>query len=64
MGTLCRMSSDSDRHGWVLFWRKYLRLTRSGVGVLRALAICASEEGDEARRGVIEDIQARIEKGA
>jgi type II secretory pathway component PulF len=45
------------------FWRKYLRLTRAGIMVLRALDIVGQEERDDAFRKVIGDIHARVERG-
>lgn len=46
------------RKGWASFWRKYMRLTRAGIPVLRALDICRAEETDASRR---EDIAALLE---
>ena len=46
------------------FWRKYLRLTRAGVPVLRALAIIAREEENAAFRDTVQALLDRIEGGA
>jgi len=46
------------------FWRKFLRLTRGRVGVLRALEVMAEEEKDPRFRKLAEDIRTALEHGA
>ena len=45
------------------FWRKYLRLTRGRVGVLRALEIMAEEEVDKDFQAVICEIHDDMQNG-
>jgi len=47
-----------------MFWRKFLRLTRGRVGVLRALEVMAEEEKDPRFRKLTEDIRMALEHGA
>ncbi len=46
------------------FWRKYLRLTRAGVTVLRTLELARDEETDEEFAAVLTDLLGQVEKGA
>ena len=46
------------------FWRKFLRLTRGRVPVLRALAVISEEETDPRFRKLVNDIHAALERGA
>ncbi|OGV70261.1 MAG: hypothetical protein A2283_00375 [Lentisphaerae bacterium RIFOXYA12_FULL_48_11] len=45
------------------FWRKFLRLTRGRVPVLRTLEVVAGEENDAAFRAVISSIKEAMEQG-
>ena len=45
------------------FWRKYLRLTRGRVGVLRALEIMAEEEADKDFQCVMREIHNDLQEG-
>jgi len=47
-----------------MFWRKFLRLTRGRVGVLRALEVMAEEEKDPRFRTLANDIRTAMEGGA
>lgn len=55
------VSAWSVRHE--KFWRKYLRLTRAGIMVLRALDLARQEERNDEFRKVIEDIHGQVERG-
>ena len=46
------------------FWRKYLRLTRSGVPVLRALEVIEAEADDEQICRLVSTLRRGIEDGA
>lgn len=46
------------------FWRKFMRLTRGRVGVLRALDVMVEEERDLRFRKLGEDIRKAMESGA
>ena len=46
------------------FWRKFLRLTRGRVGVLRALEVIREEEKDPRFRKLVNDIHAALQGGA
>jgi type IV pilus assembly protein PilC len=55
----------SDKHArHVHFWKKYLRLTRGGVSVLRALDIIRREETDATFRDVIGKLLQAVEGGS
>jgi type IV pilus assembly protein PilC len=45
------------------FWKKFLRLTRGRVTVMRALEVIAFEEKDIRFQNVVKDIRANIERG-
>lgn len=45
------------------FWKKFLRLTRGRVTVLRALAVIAEEEPHPAFRAAVAAVRADMEKG-
>ena len=45
------------------FWRKYLRLTRSGVSSLRALEVIIEEESTDEFRAVIQSLHDESEAG-
>ena len=45
------------------FWRKFLRLTRAGVSVLRTLQLIQEEEGDAAFKDVVGSMLHAIETG-
>jgi type II secretory pathway component PulF len=45
------------------FWRKFLRLTRGRVTVLRALEVIAIEEKDQSFQGVVKDIRSHVDRG-
>ncbi len=53
----------SEQARLVRFWRKYLRLTRAGVLVTKALEIIALEETDEAFCNTVTAIQGEIANG-
>lgn len=57
-----QVSDTQLRHA--RFWRKFMRLCRGRVAVLRALEIIAMEETDAAWKGVVSEIHDRMEKGA
>ena len=46
------------------FWKKYLRLTRAGVGTLRALEVIIEEEKAPEFREVIHSLHQDLEAGA
>lgn len=46
------------------FWRKFLRLTRGRVPVLRALDVISEEETDPRSRKLVKDIRAAMDGGA
>ena len=45
------------------FWKKFLRLTRGRVAVLRALTVISQEEEDPRCRRLIEALTHTVEKG-
>jgi type II secretory pathway component PulF len=45
------------------FWRKFLRLTRGRVPVLRALSVISEEETDSAFRKRIDEIRRAMDRG-
>lgn len=45
------------------FWRKFLRLTRGRVNVLRALDVIALEETDPAMREALTAIRSELDRG-
>ena len=45
------------------FWRKYLRLTRAGVPVLRAFRIVEDESDDACWKSVAHELRRGIERG-
>jgi len=47
-----------------MFWRKFLRLTRGRVGVLRALEVISEEEKDDRFRKLVDAIRAAMVRGA
>lgn len=51
---------QSDR---ARFWRKFLRLTRGRVAVLRALDVISEEETDPRSRKLVKDIRAAMDGG-
>lgn len=46
------------------FWKKFMRMTRVGVPLLRALEVIGSEETDAAFRKTIQSLRKEIENGA
>jgi type II secretory pathway component PulF len=46
------------------FWRKYLRLTRSGVPTLRGLEIILKEEPSPEFRGIVQSLHDELEDGS
>lgn len=58
------MNSPEPRNPQSRFWRKYFRLTRAGVPVLRALAVIAEEERDPSFKDTILALLQDIEGGA
>jgi len=55
------LSDKQERH--VRFWKKFLRLTRGRVPVLRALEVISLEEKDEQFREVVLSIRGALEQG-
>lgn len=55
------VSEQQQRQG--KFWRKYLRLTRAGVGTLRALEIIGEEEQDPDFKTVAVRLHDALEEG-
>lgn len=55
------LSDKQQKHA--KFWRKFLRMTRGRVPVLRALEVIAGEENDESFRTIICSIKDAMEKG-
>ncbi len=45
------------------FWMKYLRLTRAGVGTLRAFEVIIDEEKSPDFKGVIASLHTELEAG-
>jgi len=56
--------NDKKRLIKVKFWRKFLRLTRGMIPVMKALAVIANEEEDEELKGKIKSVLAEMERGA
>jgi len=55
------LSDKQQRH--VKFWRKFLRLTRGRVPVLRTLEVVAGEENNEEFRVIICSIKDAMDQG-
>lgn len=55
------VSEQQQRHG--RFWKKYLRLTRAGVGTLRALEVIQAEESDDDFRTLIGSLLQTLTEG-
>lgn len=58
------MSASEDQQRKARFWKKFLRLTRGRIVVLRALGIIAEEETDPAFSEVILQLKADVENGS
>ena len=58
------MKAEDERLRKSRFWRKFLRLTRGRVTVLRALRVIAEEEEESSFRKTIESVRAAVERGA
>ena len=57
------MDSSGKRNRHVKFWKKFLRLTRGRVPVLRALEVIGGEETNELFREIVCSIRVAIEQG-
>jgi type IV pilus assembly protein PilC len=57
------MGETDKRLKWARFWRKFLRLTRGRVPVIRALDVIAREERDEADRALVVAVRDALERG-
>jgi general secretion pathway protein F len=57
------MEVSPDQVQQARFWRKYLRLTRAGVPVLRAFQIVEEESEDETWKEVAQELRRGIERG-
>lgn len=57
------MDDSGTQQAHARFWRKFLRLTRGRVPVLRALEVMAKEERDAEFAGVISAVHKAMEQG-
>lgn len=57
------MALSDKQHRHVKFWKKFLRLTRGRVPVLRALEVISGEETNASFREVICSIRIAMEHG-
>ena len=57
------MSAPTTPRRQARFWRKFLRLTRGRVTVLRALDVIAMEEEDESARAAVLSLRADVIDG-
>jgi type IV pilus assembly protein PilC len=57
------MDKEEKRQKHSRFWKKFLRLTRGRVPVLRALEVIAGEEQDVAFKTVISSVRSDMEHG-
>ena len=55
--------SDKQR-SLARFWKKFLRLTRGRVTVLRTLELASEEEKDPDFKRVIQDVRKKLDSGA
>lgn len=58
------MKAPNKQSNRARFWRKFLRLTRGRVPVLRALEVISEEEADPRFRKLVKDIRAAMDGGA
>lgn len=58
------MKSTGRKTSKARFWKKFLRLTRGRVGVIRALEVICLEERDPAFGKIIDTLKTSIESGA
>jgi type IV pilus assembly protein PilC len=57
------MTKPLRAHIYIKFWKKFLRLTRGRVNVLRALKVICLEEKDPAFKDAVASIHADLDKG-
>jgi type IV pilus assembly protein PilC len=58
------MKISARQRAQALFWRKFMRLTRGRVGILRALEVIAEEEKESAFRAVVDSIRTSLDGGS
>lgn len=59
-----QVSVNESQHRQARFWRKFMRLTRGRVGVVRALEVIMEEEADAGFRSVLQSLHDTVEKRA
>lgn len=57
------MTLSDKQHRHVKFWKKFLRLTRGRVPVLRALEVIGGEETSASFREVVCSVRIEMERG-
>jgi type II secretory pathway component PulF len=57
------MHASDEQRAHARFWRKYMRLTRAGIPVLKSLEIIAAEEKSGAWHDVAKELGGRLEAG-
>ena len=55
---------NAGRAAMVRFWKKFLRLTRGRVTVLRALDVITQEEKDPVYKNLVASLKRTVEKGS